>query len=417
MTPLWTPGFRRLLAAQWTSTAGDSIALVALPFAILALGGSALQVAIALAARIVSLVVLVLAGGVIADRLERRTVMIAADLVRFAAQAAIAVLLICGAAGWWQLLVSQALVGAGSAFFFPAMSGLLPELVGPGERQGANALSGLAGSSATMLGFALAGAAIAALDPGGALALDAFTFAASAALLRGIPSSAGEARGEEGRSFLAELVEGWGEFRRLTWLWVVVLEFGALNALVFGPFEVLGPLVAERSLGGAGAWALILAGSGVGALAGGIAALRLRPRRPLLLATALVACWAAPLALLAGGASATAIAVAAVPAGGALAIFEALWQTAFQDNVAAEQISRLAAYDWLGSFAMLPLGYLLAGLAEARVGVGPTLWAAAAIVVVATAVVTALPCVRELRGRRAPRGVPLPSLPGSAGAR
>ena len=96
-----------------------------------------------------------------------------------------------------------------------------------------------------------------------------------------------------------------------------------------------------------------------------------------------------------------------------MAIFEALWLTTFQDNVRPEQLSRIAAYDWLGSFAMLPLGYLLAGAAEATLGVGPTLWGAAGIVVVATVVVTTLPCVRGLRSRRAR---PQPSLRPPAGS-
>lgn len=404
---------RRLLAAHWASTIGDVIVIIALPFAIFEIGGSATEVGIAFGARSASLVLLVLLGGAIGDRFERRVVMIGADLLRLATQGLLAVLLILGAATYWEILVLLALQGAGSAFFSPAMSGLLPQTVSQEQRQDANALSGLALSSATMLGAAFAGVLIATAGPSWAFALDAATFAASAVLLAGIKLPAPEEKPEAGPSLLGELVEGWSEFRRRTWLWVVVLEFGALNALVFGPFAVLGPIAAEQSLGGAGAWATILIGSGIGALAGGVVALRWRPARPLLVASAMVATWAAPLVLLAAAAPVALIAASAVLAGAGLALFDAIWQTTIQANVPASQLSRLSSYDWMGSLAMLPIGYLLAGVAEGAIGAGASLFAAAAIVLLATAAVVALPCVRGMRSGGPPRSS-APALSGSA---
>jgi MFS family permease len=407
---------RRLLLAQVTSTSGDYIVLVSLPFAIFSMGGGGVQVGLALGVRSAAMVSLVLLGGVVGDRLDRRTVMVIADLTRLATQAAVAALLLCGVAELWMLLGLLAIQGGASAFFQPAAEGLLPRTVDEALRQDANALSGLGTSGAAMIGPALAGVLIAATSVGWAYALDAATFAVSATLLAGIrlPAATRPAEEPAASSPLELLREGWAAFRRRTWLWAVVLEFGLLNALVFGQFEVLGPAAAERSLGGAAAWGLILAAAGVGALAGCLLALLWRPERPLLVATAAVACWAAPLVLLAVAAPLALIIPSAVVAGAGTALFGAIWQTTIQDNVPAEQRSRLSSYDWLGSVGPVPLGFLLAGVAEATIGITAGLLGASAILLLATAAVVALPSVRELR-RRESHPTPLTPALSAAG--
>jgi MFS family permease len=369
--------------------------LAVLPFAVFAVGGSIAQVGIAFGVDALALVLLALLGGVIGDRASRRSVMIGADLVRFGAEAAFAVLLISGHAEFWQLLVVQVAHGAGSAFFLPALSGLLPETVREERLQEANALRGLCASSAAMIGPAVAGILLVTLGAGWVFAVDAASFLLSAALLMKLRVGARSATGEG--SVIADLAEGWSEFRRRPWLWAVVAEFALLNALVFAPFYVFGASVAEHSLGGPGAWAAILTATGIGELIGGILALSWNPRQPLLAATVVIASWAPPVLLLAALAPLGAIVAFAVLAGMGLALFAALWQTTLQSHIPSEQLSRLSSYDWVGSVALLPVGYLLAGFVGAALGAQGGLLVAGAVVLVATFAVTSVPSVRRLK--------------------
>jgi MFS family permease len=221
-------------------------------------------------------VLLVLAGGVVGDRLLRRRVMLVSDLARCATQATTVVLLATGTARLWQLLALQATHGAAAAFFDPAATGLVPQTVGPGRLQQANALMGLSRSASGILGQVGPGVLVATVGPAVALAVDAGSFAVSAwsvALLR----PTGAVRIGQETSFLAQLAAGWNEFRSRTWLWASVLHLSLLNLVVLAPFFVLGPLVALRSLGIPTGWAAIATAYATGAVAGGLVGLRWRP--------------------------------------------------------------------------------------------------------------------------------------------
>jgi MFS family permease len=396
LSPLREGQLRRLVLAQLTSTAGDFMVLAALPFAVFSIGGSVGQVGIALAAQAVVLASLLIVGGIVGDRLPRRSVVVGADLLRFASQGVVAVLLISGGAEFWQLLCAQAVLGAGTAFFMPAMNGLVAQAVPLERLQQANALRGMTSSSAGVIGPALAAAVLAASGPGWAFAVDALSFLISAALLARLRLSAQDPPDRE-RSVISDLIEGWTEFRRRTWVWVVVAEFALLNTFVFAPFFVFGPTVAMESLGGPGAWAGILAAMGLGELAGGLVALSWRPARPLLAATLAMGLWTAPLLLLAILAPVGLVAVGAAAAGFSLAVFGALWETTLQAHIPANLRSRLSSYDLLGSLGLLPVGYLLGALVQDGVGAEPGLIAAAGIIAVATFIVVAVPSVRELK--------------------
>jgi MFS family permease len=386
---------RRLLGAELASTAGNFMVLAALPFAVLSIGGTIGQAGLALGCQAAAFGLVLLIGGVIGDRLSRRATLVGADLVRFLAQAVIAILLLSGNAALWQLLVAEVVLGAGMAFFMPAMTALMPEVVPSGSLQEANALRGIVTSAGGVIGPALAAAALVASDPGWAFAVDAFSFLASAALLIGLRlPDAGPARATP---LLSDLIEGWAEFRRRSWAWIVVLEVGVLNALVFAPFFVLGPTIAADSLGGSAAWAATLTAMGLGELAGGLLAFRWRPRRPLLTGTLAMGLWIAPLLLLASAAPIGLIVLGAAAAGASLAVFATLWQTVLQTRIPAELRSRISSYDLLGSFALLPFGYLLGGLVETTVGATIGLIAAAAILAACTAAVAAAPSVRSMR--------------------
>jgi MFS family permease len=414
--PLRDRSLRRLLGAQITSISGDFIVIAALPFAVFEIGGDSTQVSVAFGAGALLEVLLVLFGGVIGDRFRRRAVMVTADVVRFTSQCILALLLILGVAEFWQLVLVQMIQGAGAAFFNPSMNGLIPEVIPERRLQDANALMTIGPAAGTMLGPAFAGILIAAGSVGWAFALDAVTFGVSALILSRIhvPSTV---MATPQASVIGELREGWVAFRKCTWLWVIVLEFSLLNALVLGPFQVLGADAARTSLGGPSSWMAILAAVGLGQLTGSMIAILWRPRRPLFIATLLIGAWAIPLVLLAASAPLPAVVFFAALAGATIAIFGAIWHTMLQTRVPENQRARMSSYDWLGSLAFLPFGYLIAAGAEMVVGANATLLASACITVVATAIVVPLPAIRGLRYRPPPRLIMTPAVSSAAPTR
>jgi Transmembrane secretion effector len=386
--------FRLFFIGQSISLLGDGMAPLALSFAVLDVTGSVSDLGFLFAARQVSVVAFLLVGGVVADRLSRRTVMLSADLIRFASQGIVAALLISGRARIWELIVLQAVNGSASGFFFPAVTGLTPLVVSQGRLQQANALRGLAMSGGAIAGPAVAGVLVATVGSGWALAVDAASFGASVVFLAALRVPA-HARGAA-QSFVRDLVEGWHEFHSRTWLWSGVVAASVANLMFSGSFGVLGPAIAKRSLGGAGAWALVLSSFNLGALIGGLVALRLRPRRPFFAAFAAYVPVGLPLVLLALGAPAWGIAAGAFVGGGGLLLGNTLWETTLQQKVSPAALSRVTSYDWFGSLGMAPIGFALVGPLSAAIGVHPTLWLAAAGLLAVDTVVLALPSVRHV---------------------
>ena len=172
--------FRKLFIGQATSVVGVMFTVVALPFAVLSIGGSATDIGLVEAANLVPLAVFVLIGGVWADRLPRQRVMLAADVLRFALQCVTAALLIAGAAHVWQLAVLQIGMGACEAFFRPAAMGLIPQVVSEPRLQQANALQSLVMSGAITVGAFLAGMLVSAVGPGWGIGIDGLTYLVSA---------------------------------------------------------------------------------------------------------------------------------------------------------------------------------------------------------------------------------------------
>jgi MFS family permease len=365
--------FRLLFTGQVVSQFGDSITPVALAFAILDLTGRVADLGYVFAARSVPLVGFLLIGGVFADRLPRRAVMVGADLIRLGTQSTTAVLLISGNARIWEIAVLQALHGMATAFFNPAATGLTPHVVSPERLQDANGLRGLAMSASGIAGPAISAALVAGVGAGWALGADSLTFLISALCLAQLrlPARAKLAP----QSFLRDLRDGWTEFSSRTWVWVIVV-CAAIGNGFGGTFFVLGAAISKADLGGPGAWALILASFSVGGLLGGLAVLRVKPHRPLLAACIAVTPWSFPPALLALGSPLFAIAAVALVAGAGLMFFNSLWETTLQQHVPDAALSRVSAYDWFGSLLMQPLGFALVGPAVVLFGQTDWLWIA-----------------------------------------
>ena len=393
---LQEPRFRLLWTAQSFSSIGDSMVLVAVPFAALQIGGSPTAVGLVFAAGLVSRIALMLVGGVWADRLPRQHVMIAADLVRCVGQAAGAFVLLAGVAELWQLALIAAVHGAGAAFFTPAASGYVPEAVSPPRLQQANALIGVSRNVFAIVGPALAGLLVYAFGPGWVYAIDAGTFALSASFLVRLP--AGRAAPAARKKFMADLAEGWREVTARSWVWASILYFAVWNFAI-AAFFVLGPVVSERELGGARDWGLILSGAAIGSVVGSLLALRIRPRRPLFTGYLLISVAALPTIFLVRPFPVLVIAAASVVAMVTLAFAVTLWQTTLQERIPREALSRVFSYDWVGSLVLMPLGFAVAGPLATAIGIDATLWLAAGLLFASSIAVALVPGVRRITRR------------------
>lgn len=393
--PLAETQFRRLYLARALSLFGDALVPVALAFGVLAVDRAPSALGFVLASRFASLVLFLLVAGVIADRLPRKGILIGSDLVRLAAQSITASILVTSTATVWELVLLAFVYGGGEAFFRPTSTGFVPETISQARLQQANALLAATTSACTVLGPVVAGVMVATMGPGWAIAADAFTFFLSAVFLARIRTA--RRPGRQKTTLLRDLADGWRVFRSETWLWVDGVYSALGNCAVFAPFLALGPVVALRSLGGAGAWATIMAALGVGSISAGLVLLRARPARPLFVGVILLSLLALPTALLALPASTVVIAVGALAGGFGLSVFNTLFETTVQQFVAPEALSRVASIDWFMSLGLFPIGFAVAGPAAAAFGVRVPLVAAAVWILGSTAIVLAVPSVRQVR--------------------
>jgi MFS family permease len=391
--------FRLFFLAQAGSDIGSALATVGFAFAVLDLRGSAADLGLVMAARVAPMLLATLVGSVWTDRLAREKVLIWTRLASGAAQCATAVLLLTGTAELVTLTVLSFVVGAAGVVWAPAAGAVIPTLVPPEQLHAANALSRLAGNTIAVAGAALGGLLAAVIDPAWTLMIDGITFFASAALLCLLPVNRGHAA-DGARHFGRDLREGWTEFLRQDWLWPVVLQFAVVNIAWTGAFMLIGPSVAVERLGGPAAWGVILGAHAVGAVVGGVIALRHTPRRPMLTGVLCVLPLAGPLLAVALDAGTAAVAVACFAAGVFLEIFEVQYAVTLQTHVPADKLARVSGIDGLASFGVLPLGYVLAGPMVMAVGAGPASAVFGAAIVVATAVTAAAPGVRRVTAQR-----------------
>jgi MFS family permease len=386
--------FARYLAAITISSLGSGMAQIALAFAVLEFG-TATDLGIVLLAREIPLIAFVLLGGVYADRLPRRTILVATSLLQGTVQLATAVLLATGNAAVWNVALLQMVFGVGGAFARPATIGLMKESVSDARLQEGNALANLSGSVVSIAGPAFGALVVTAGTPALALFVDACTYLVAAAFMASM-SLAPTVR-IAATSILRDLRGGWTEFVSRRWAVAMIVSFGLFQLTYFPAAFVLGPLVAKTQLGGAASWGAILSCTSAGAVVGGILALRLRFSRPLVVcqlvvlpAGLFVAGLAVPLPLVA-------LAGIAVASGAGFALGGTLWETTLQRNVPSHALSRISSFDWLGSIALNPLGYALIGPISLVIGIPQTLLISAALNVVTILVVVLLPSVRAIQ--------------------
>ncbi|WP_030022447.1 MFS transporter [Streptomyces monomycini] len=392
VSPLRQRAFLRVFLGRSLSLLGDSVIPAALALALLRATGSVSSLALVLGCAMVPKLLLLPVGGVIADRLNSRTVALVTDLIRCAMQCLVGLQLLGGEPSIGIIAAAEVVGGAASAFATPALSPLVSGTVTAENRQRANSLLGTAGSVARLGGPAIAGLLIWAAGPGWAFVLDAATFGASAVLLLTVnvphvplPK----------RSFRADIMEGWSEVRSRDWYWTSLIAHGIWN-LTAAVLMVLGPTIAVRSLGGEGVWVAVLQSGSIGVLVGALLAGRARLRRPVVAGNLAAGLYALPLAVLAVPAPAPVVIGAYGVAMAGLGFLGPVWETTVQNAVPEHALARVISYDWLVSLGAMPLGYILAPVAGEAWGSGPTLAVAALLVGSACVGTVAVPGVRQL---------------------
>lgn len=397
--------FALLLTARTISMLGSSFAPVALAFGILRLpGATSTTLSVVLTAEALPMVLFMLVGGVIADRFPRHRVMMIGEWTNALAFFALAAMLFTGWTPLPALATAAAISGIAIALLFPALQGIIPEVVPPDRLQAGNALLGLGANSSRIAGAVLGGATVTLVGGAWALATSGLLFAVAGvciSLLRLTPVQ----KSSKSHSVIKDLREGWREFASRQWLWVVVAQFAIMLMAMQAAHGVLGPTLAEQELGGAPAWTAVLTGEAVGTIVGVAVALRLRPRRPIFVATLLTIPTALPYLLLGLSAPLWSVVAAAVVLGICFDVFGVLWQTTMQREIPAEALSRVSSYDALGSLMFGPIGLMLAGPVAGAIGPKPALIGCAVIVVGVSVIAALAPGVRRLK---APQSVATP---------
>ncbi|HET6531897.1 MAG TPA: MFS transporter [Actinoplanes sp.] len=443
--PLGIPAFRLLVAGRAVAALGNAIAPVALAFAVLDLTGSATDLGLVVATRMLANVAFVLFGGALADRLPKHLLMVGAGVAAAASQGVVAALVLTGNATVTLLIVLSAVNGMASALELPASSAILPQIVPPDLRQRANGINRLLFNGAFVVGAPVGGVLVAATSPGWGIAADAVAFLLSAvcfAFVRvptpapadhAVAASAAEAANKvavperavgaeagtqaespapaETHNLFTDLRIGWTEFRTRTWLWVVVVGFCLVNAALMGGFTVLGPVIADRTIGRE-AWGFVLGAQTAGMMIGALVAMRIRVPRLLLFGVVCTAALVLPILGLGLAPHFWLLWVTAFVAGASIEQFGVAWETTMQEHVPADKLARVYSYDMMGSFVAIPVGQVAAGPIADAVGVEATLIGAAALILVAVLGMLSSRDVRHLRHRLPDRrSTPMEQLP------
>jgi MFS family permease len=394
--PLRQGDFRLVFISATISVLGDRFAFVALPFAVIAMGGSLGDIGIIVAAETLSRGAFLLLGGVVADRVRRSRVMVAADLARAGTQAGLAALIITGRANLALLVALQAVHGAASAFFDPASTGLVAEVVPSKELQPANAQLSISRGLATFAGPVLAGFLVSVFSPGVALAVDAASFVVSAGFLLGVTArERGPGEVEPEQHMLHDLRIGFRELWVRPWLVMIMTASGVSLMALYGTLFVLGPAVAEQDLGGADSWGLVVGAFGLGSVLGGIVALRVPAKRQLRSIFSVALITVPGVLLLAVPAPIAVLAAAFLASGIAMSYAGTVYEVVLQQWIPPAILARIASYDWLVTTVLSSLGLVLAGWLGDQLGVPQTLIGAAGIVAVAAGVALVAPTVRR----------------------
>ncbi|MFF5505202.1 MFS transporter [Streptomyces roseolus] len=417
--PWRSPLFRLFFTARSASLLADGMLMVSVTTSVLGAGFGATGVGYALAAWMAPIVVLILFGGVLADRFTPQVMMVGADAVRVVTMLVMAALFAGGGVRLWQIMALMGVSGAATAMFQPGLASIVPRVAEDIQR--ANALLRVSESMATLIGPGLAGFLVAYWDLAGSFVVIAVAYAVSAGgllpLRRLAPGGAsmggaatggaatgGAEKGATGEGSAVDesddpmwrrLATGWHEFRSRTWLWAVISLWAVYGLFVFGPSLPLGAALLTEQHGATG-YGWIASADGLGTIIGGLLGMRVRPRRPLVAGVCAMFFFALnPLAPALGWNFAL-TAVTGVVAGCGFAFWGVMWATSVQSHIPLAVLSRVSAYDIAGSIMVIPLGRALAGPAAESFGADRVLLFSSAVSFVLLAAMLCVPAIRGL---------------------
>ena len=377
--------FRVLLTARTLSNIGNGMSPIAMAFGVLALPGSnASSLSWVTASHMVPIVLFLLLGGVVADRMGRARVVGVTDIIGAFVVATSGVLFLTDQATVPLLCANAFVLGILNAMWWPAFAGLLPEVVPSGSLQAANSIVGLGENIGFTLGATMGAAIVSTVGPGWAIIGDGFTFLLAGILILQLqmPTETQTGKTERHPAMISQLRQGWSEFYSRKWIVVIVVCFAFINMCFEGFLGVLAPVQMKEALGGARDLGLMLFALGAGNIGGVLVLLRIKPKHPLIIAMGgmpVVGVWmigvAVPFHIVI-------LMILAFLSGIAMDMFFVLWMTMFQTHVPEEALSRVSAYDALGSTVFAPLGLFLAGPISLWIGTSETLYVAGVIAIV-----------------------------------
>ena len=394
------PQFRLFFAGGALSVIGDRVTLVALPFGVLATGGDASDVGLVAAAQFIPFLILALPAGVVADRRQRKRILVVSDGLCGVCQLLAGILLVAGVAEVWHLALIALAFGALQAMGMPALSSFIPQtLADPKNVQPANAVRSLAMSTGAIAGPALAAALVAIAGPGGALIFDAATFFAGATLVSLVRPNALPPVNEEETGMIAGIRAGWQEVRTRSWVWSFLTVLAIYHVVVLPSVYVLGPVLSDEELGGAAGWGAIVAAFGIGAVLGDLLMLRWRPRKAMRVAALATLLASSQAVVIGSGLPLAAILGLELVAAVGVSTMFTLWETSLQEHIPPRALSRVSSYDYLSTVGFMPLGVAIAGPVSEAVGLHETLLAMSVIGWIAALSLLTVRSVRDL-----PRG-------------
>jgi len=367
-SPLQTANFRYFFIGEVINRVGSSMSGVALAFAVLDISDSASALGIVVAASSIPMVVFMLLGGAIADRLPRALVLRGCNLLQGLLQTTVAILVLTGTAEIWHLVVLEALGGVLFSVTYPAFLGMVPILLPPEERKAAFVLIGQATSAVSIAGPAISGVIVATIGPGVALAIDAVTYLVAAGLLALVKLPPGD-RTQAQPSVIGDFKAGWAFARELGWVIPAASCALVFNALVSGAIGVLGPVIADHTIGREG-WGIATACQALGAFGVGFILTHVTIRVPLRTIMITFAGWCLPMLVLGTHVELWLLCLSFLMAGASLGLLDLSWNLTVQDKVPEHMLSRIMAIDGFFSFVANPIGQLAVGPIAVAFGVG-----------------------------------------------
>lgn len=396
---LQSRSFAFVWAGQFVSRIGDNVYRVALAWWVLEETGSAAAMGTVLIFSFTPMLLFVLIGGVVVDRVSRLRVMFWADIVRAIVTLSVAIGAFSGTLELWEICLASVVFGFATAFFQPAYVAVVPEIVAEGRLNAANSLTSLSQQMATIVGPAAGAVCIAFGGPALGFAVNGASFVAAGLCLLGLPwTSIGKAPGSARPGILGDMKEGLATVASSTWLWATISLAALGNLALAGPMQIALPFLLREERGeGATAFAVFLSFAAVGSVGTALvlgSKSRIRRRGPLaylgLIGNGIM------LVLLGQDIPIPALWIAGLFGGICLTLFDLIWINTIQELVPKHLLGRVFSVDQLGSFALLPLGFAFTGWATNAFGAAEVLATSGAVLIVLAALGLLAPAVRRL---------------------